>query len=63
MHVTHDLATRIEIAQHGRVAQLNRLVNSNRATGEIVTPPTSFSFWLMVMTVVVQLMRVNWCFD
>ena len=40
MHVTHDLATRIEIAQHGRVARLNRLVNSNRAAGEIVTPPS-----------------------
>ena len=37
MHVTHDLATRIEIAQHGRVARLNRLVNRNRADGEIVT--------------------------
>ena len=40
MRVTHDLATRIEIAQHARVARLNRLVNSNRAAGEIVTPPS-----------------------
>ena len=27
MRVTYDLGTRIEIAQHGRVARLNRLVN------------------------------------
>ena len=46
MHVTNDLATRIEIAQHGRVAQLNRLVNSNRAAGEIVTPPSITLPWI-----------------
>ena len=40
MPMTHDLGTRIEIAQHGRPARLNRLVNRNRATGEIVTPPS-----------------------
>ena len=40
MRVKHDLGTRIEIAQHGRVARLNRLVNRNRAAGEIVTPPS-----------------------
>ena len=37
MRVKHDLGTQIEIAQHGRVARLNRLVNRNRAAGEIVT--------------------------
>ena len=34
-----------EIAQHGRVARLNRLVNSNRAAGEIVTPPSITLPW------------------
>ena len=38
--VTHDLGTRIEIAQHGRPARLNRLVNRNLAAVEIVTPPS-----------------------
>ena len=40
VHVKHDLGTRIEIAQHGRVARLNRLVNRNRAASEIVTTPS-----------------------
>ena len=40
MRVTYDLRTRIEIAQQGRPAQLNRLVNRNRAAGEIVTTPS-----------------------
>ena len=29
VRVKHDLGTRIEIAQHGSVAGLNRLVNRN----------------------------------
>ena len=37
MRVKRDLGKRIEIAQHGRVARSNRLVNRNRAAGEIVT--------------------------
>ena len=40
MGVTHDLTTRIEIAQHGRDARLNRSVNRNWAAGEIVTTPS-----------------------
>ena len=40
MRVTRDLGTRIEIAQHGMVARLNRSVNRNRAGGEIVKPPS-----------------------
>ena len=40
MRVKHDLGARIEIAQHGRAARLNRLVNWNRAAGEIVTTPS-----------------------
>ena len=51
MHVTHDLAIRIEIAQHGRVARLNRLMNSNRAAGEIVTPPSITLPWSILSTV------------
>ena len=40
MRVKHDLGTQIEIAQHGRAARLNRLVNRNRAACEIVTTPS-----------------------
>ena len=40
VRVKHDLETGIKIAQHGRVARLNRLVNRNRAAGEIVTTPS-----------------------
>ena len=40
MRMTHDLGTWIEIAQHGRPARLNRLVNRNLAAVEIVTPPS-----------------------
>ena len=40
MRVKHDLGTRIEIAQHGRAVPLIRLVNRNRAAGEIVTTPS-----------------------
>ena len=40
MRVKHDLGTRIEIAQQGKVARLNRLVNRNRAAGEIVATPS-----------------------
>ena len=40
MCVKHDLETRIEIVQHDRVARLNRLLNRNRAAGEIVTTPS-----------------------
>ena len=54
VHVTHDLATRIEVAQHGRVSRLNRLVNSNRAAGEIVTPPSITLTWYILQYEVVK---------
>ena len=65
MHVTHDLATRIEIAQHGRVARLNRLVNSNRAAGEIVTPPSITLPWKIRITgdvLTMKIKKVGSCF-